>query len=246
MRQEGEGIRRYVHLSTGNYNPATARVYTDLSLFTADEEIGWDASDIFNYLTGYSGKDNYRKLLVAPLTMRSRLEQLVLREIEHQASGKGGRLIFKTNALVDGPFISLLYKASQAGVTIDLIVRGICCLRPGIPGVSETIRVRSIVGRFLEHSRAYYFHNGGDPEIYLGSADLMPRNLDRRVEILFPIEDAVIVRHLRDVLSLYCDDSVKARDMGPDGVYKRAAAKPGSPALDAQALLLLQRRPGGT
>jgi len=244
VRQEGEGIRRYVHLSTGNYNPATARVYTDLSLFTADEDIGWDASDIFNYLTGYSGKDNYRKLLVAPLTMRARLEQLILREVEHQRAGKGGRLIFKTNALVDGPLISLLYKASQAGVAIDLIVRGICCLRPGVPGVSETIRVRSIVGRFLEHSRAYYFQNGGTPEIYLGSADLMPRNLDRRVEVLFPVEDPAIVRRLReDILALYCDDVVKARDMGPDGVYVRTAAKPGSSPVDAQALLL-QRRPG--
>ena len=192
VRQEGERIRRYVHLSTGNYNVVTARLYTDLGLFTCDEAIGMDASDVFNYLTGYSDKRTYRRFLVAPINLRAGLETLIRREIQHQRTGTQGHLIFKVNALVDKSMIQLLYEASQAGVRIDLLVRGMCCLRPGVAGVSETITVTSIVGRFLEHSRVFWFRNGGTEEVYLGSADLMMRNLDRRVEIIFPILDRVL------------------------------------------------------
>jgi len=220
VRREGDAIRRYIHLGTGNYNPVTARIYTDLGLFTANEEIGEDVSDLFNYLTGYSAKKAYRKLLVAPFSIRSGLERLVRGEIERHKRHGDGHLIFKMNALEDAGMIRLLYEASQAGVEIDLIVRGVCSLRPGIPSVSDTIRVRSILGRFLEHSRIYYFHNGGDELIYAGSADLMPRNLNRRVEILFPIEDKRLVRRLRDrILEKHLEDEAGARIMQPDGSY---------------------------
>ena len=200
IRKEANQIRRYLHVSTGNYNSVTAHVYEDLGLFTIDPKLGADASDLFNFLTGYSEKRDYRKLLVAPINLRTRFEALVQREIDHQRVGRSGRLILKTNALVDKRMIKLLYTASQAGVHIDLLVRGICCLRPGLKGISDNIRVISVVGRFLEHSRIYYFKNGGEEEIYLGSADLMPRNLNRRVEILFPVEDERYVRYLRDVV----------------------------------------------
>jgi polyphosphate kinase len=222
VRKEGEHIRRYVHLGTGNYNHFTARLYEDLGMFTCDEDIGADATDLFNYLTGYSSKSEYRKLLVAPINLRERIEALMDREIEHQKDGKKGYMILKTNALVDKPIMKKLYQASQAGVQVDLLVRGICCLRPGIPELSENIRVISIVGRFLEHSRIYYFYNAGDEEIYAGSADLMPRNLNQRVEVLFPVQDPNLIRHLRDtVLSTYLSDNAKARIMLPDGTYKR-------------------------
>ena len=234
VRRESEGIRRYVHLGTGNYNPATARLYTDLSLFTANDEIGADASDLFNLLTGYSRKTDFRKLLVAPRTMRAGLEQLIRREI---AFGSRGRLIFKTNALEDKGMIRLLYEASRAGVKIDLLVRGLCCLRPGIPGVSENITVRSVVGRLLEHSRIYYFGNGGMEEIYSGSADLMPRNLDRRVELLFPVLDRKIVNYLKEnVIDRYLSDNRKARTENPDGTYS-----PGLGNRDTQAWLIGHR-----
>ena len=220
VRKEGDGVRRYVHLATGNYNGITAQVYTDLGVFTCDEDIGADATDLFNYLTGYSAKHDYRKLLVAPINLRARLESLIRREIEHQRQGRRGHLIFKVNAIVDRPMIRLLYQASQAGVQVDLLVRGICCLRPGVDGLSENIRVTSIVGRFLEHSRIYYFRNGGQDDIYLGSADLMTRNLDYRVEVLFPVEDERLIRHLRDeVLATYLADNVKARWLRADGNY---------------------------
>ena len=183
VRREHDNIRRYVHLGTGNYNPTTARLYTDLSLFTADPDIGADATDLFNYLTGYSHKSDFRRLLVAPVTMRKRMAELIRREI---ALGERGRLIFKMNALEDKEMIRLLYEASRAGVKVELIVRGLCCLRPGVPGVSDNITVRSIVGRFLEHSRHLLFRQRRREEMYAGSADLMPRNLDRRVELLFP------------------------------------------------------------
>ena len=198
VRSEGDSIRRYVHLGTGNYNPVTAHLYTDLGLFTADEEIGADVSDLFNYLTGYSSKKDYRKLLVAPINLRERFQQMIHREIEHHRRSGNGHLILKMNSLEEPDMVRSLYQASQAGVKVDLIVRGICCLRPGVPGVSDNIRVVSIVGRFLEHSRIYYFHNGGNEEIFLGSADLMSRNLIRRVEVLFPVEDRRLVRHLRE------------------------------------------------
>jgi polyphosphate kinase len=222
IRQEADAIRRYVHLATGNYNAVTSQLYTDLGMFTCDEMIGADCTDLFNRLTGYSAKAEYRKLLVAPLNMRERVEDLIRREIEHRRRGEPGRLIFKMNALVDARIIRLLYEASQAGVEIDLLVRGICCLRPGITGVSERIRVTSIVGRFLEHSRVYYFRNGGSEEIYLGSADMMPRNLDHRVEVLFPVQDSKLIQYLRDnLLAVYLQDNVKARHMKSDGTYYR-------------------------
>ncbi len=239
VRKEGDHIRRYVHLSTGNYNPTTAQVYTDLGLFSCDEALGADATDVFNYLTGYSTKKDYRKFLVAPINLRSGIQALIQREIEQQRTGGKSHLIFKVNSLVDKPIIQLLYAASQAGVHVDLIVRGMCSLRPGVPGLSDHIRVISIVGRFLEHSRIYYFHNGGKEEIYLGSADLMPRNLDRRVEILFPVQDARLVRQLRDqVLATYLADNVKARLMLPDGSYRRMHPEPGQTPLNSQAVLI--------
>ncbi len=239
IRREHDAIRRYIHLGTGNYNPGTARIYTDLGLFTANEEIGEDVSDLFNYLTGYSAKKAYRKLLVAPFSIRSGLERLVRAEIERHKHYGDGRLIFKMNALEDAGMIRLLYEASQAGVEIDLIVRGVCSLRPGIPGVSETIRVRSILGRFLEHSRIYYFHNGGEELVYIGSADLMPRNLNRRVEILFPIEDERLVRRIRDrILQKQLEDEAGARIMQPDGTYTHPPRTNGKRLLSSQAWFL--------
>jgi polyphosphate kinase len=237
VRREGKTIRRYVHLATGNYNPVTAHLYTDLGFFTTDEDIGADATDLFNYLTGYSAKTDYRKLLVAPINLRSSLEELILREIEHQKKGEAGHLIFKMNALADKEIIQLLYQASQAGVQVDLLVRGICCLRPGISGLSDNIRVTSVVGRFLEHSRIYYFRNQGHEEVYVGSADLMHRNISRRVEVLFPIDDPRLIRHLRDdVLETYMKDNLKARRMKPDGTYQRVAGD--GDQLSSQNMLL--------
>ena len=242
VRREGDVIRRYVHMSTGNYNAVTAHLYTDVGIFTCDEEIGADATDLFNYLTGYSAKSDYRKLLVAPINLRPRLESLIEREIAHAREGRPASLVFKVNALVDPRIIKLLYSASQAGVEVDLIVRGICCLRPGLPGVSERIRVRSIVGRFLEHSRMFYFENGGSPEMYLGSADLMPRNINRRVEVIFPVESPALVTQLRTkVLGRYLADNVQARIMGPDAQYRRAQPREGERAVNAQAELLKAR-----
>jgi polyphosphate kinase len=242
VRREGKRIRRYIHLGTGNYNPVTAQIYTDLGYFTCDDEIGADSSDLFNYLTGYSAKHNYSKLLIAPINMRERLESLIQREIEHQQNGQPGHLIFKINSLADMGMIRLLYQASQAGVRVDLIVRGICCLRPGLPGISDNIRVISIVGRFLEHSRIFYFQNGGQEEIYLGSADLMTRNISHRVEILFPIEDPRLIRHLRDeVLATYLADNVNSRVMLPDGSYFRLKPEAEIPLINSQSFFIKQR-----
>ena len=239
VRQEGDGLRRYVHLGTGNYNAVTALLYTDIGMFTCAEEFGADASEFFNFLTGYSTPDDYRRLLVAPPYMRARLVELIEREIESAKRGCEARVIFKMNSLVDRRMIRLLYRASQAGVRVDLLVRGVCCLRPGIPGVSDTIRVTSIIGRFLEHSRIYYFLNCGQEEAYLGSADLMPRNLDRRVEVLFPVLDRRLLRTLRDeILSIYLADNVRARHMQADGTYLRAIPGPGEEPVDSQAGLL--------
>ncbi len=239
VRREGETIRRYIHLGTGNYNPTTARVYTDLGLFTCNEEIGADVSDLFNYLTGYSAKKSYRKLLVAPYSLRTGLERLIRAEMERHREHGDGHMIFKMNALEDPGMIRLLYEASQAGVQIDLIVRGVCSLRPGIPGVSATIRVKSILGRFLEHSRIYYFHNGGEERIFAGSADLMPRNLNRRVEVLFPVEDHKLVRRLRDnILAKYLEDHAGARIMDADGNFTRPKRQPGKKPVCAQTWFL--------
>jgi polyphosphate kinase len=235
VRREGDSIRRYVHLSTGNYNSVTAQLYTDIGMFTCDEAIGADCTDLFNYLTGYSAKVDYCKLLVAPLGLRQAFERLIRREIEHQRAGERGHLIFKMNALVDMRMIQLLYEASQAGVQVDLLVRGICCLRPGLAGVSENIKVTSIVGRFLEHSRIFYFRNAGQEEVYLGSADMMPRNLDRRVEVAFPVQDPKLVRFLRDeVLAIYLADVAKARHMKPDGTYERSPDRYQTDAMNSQ------------
>jgi polyphosphate kinase len=243
IRKEGDGIRRYLHLATGNYNAITAQSYEDIGMFTCDEQMGADATDLFNYLTGYSSKREYLKLLVAPINLRSRMEELINREIDIQKNGGQGHLIFKINSIVDKKMIQLLYAASQAGVTVDLFVRGICCLRPGIPGVSDNIQVISIVGRFLEHSRIYYFYNGGDEEIYLGSADLMPRNIDRRVEVLFPVEDKTMIEHIRDdILAYYSKDNVKARKMLPDGTYTRLNVKTDEGRLNIQNWLITARR----
>ena len=239
VRREGETIRRYIHLGTGNYNPATARIYTDLGLFTCSDEIGADVSDLFNHLTGYSAKKSYRKLLVAPHSLRSGLERIIRAEMERHREHGDGALIFKMNALEDQPMIRLLYEASQAGVQIDLIVRGVCSLRPGVPGVSETIRVRSIIGRFLEHSRIYYAHNGGDELVYVGSADLMPRNLNRRVEILFPVEDERLIRRIRDrILEKYLEDEAGAHVMDSEGNYHRPVKQNGKKLHDCQAWFL--------
>lgn len=240
VRKEADGLlRRYVHLGTGNYNASTARVYEDLCLLTCDREIGEDVSDLFNTLTGYSRLSTYRKLLVAPVSLRRSIIERIEREIEVHKEHGNGHLIFKINSLVDPATIEVLYRASQAGVRIDLIVRGICCLRPGIPGISETIRVRSLVGRFLEHSRVYYFGNGDDPETYLGSADLMQRNLDARVETLFPIEDPALGAAIRtNLLDRELADTSNARELLPAGCYERVRPEPGEQPFDSQAWFL--------
>lgn len=237
VRREGDQLRRYVHLGTGNYNPSTARVYTDLSFMTMDEEIAADVSDVFNLLTGYSEQSEYRKLLVAPVNMRDRLTQLIDNEIRY---GTKGHIIMKMNSLSDPDMIRHLYKASQAGVKVELIVRGICCLRPGIPGVSDNIRVVSIIGRFLEHARLYYFANGNGDKVetvFAGSADLMPRNLDYRVEILYPVEEKSLIRYVKhEILSSQLKDNMGAHEMQPDGTYVRLRPAEGERAHSSQAL----------
>lgn len=236
VRREAGALRRYLHLATGNYNPTTARIYTDVGLFTADPDFGADASELFNYLTGFSHQTDYRRLLVAPLNLRERVTALVEREIEHQKTGRPSRIVAKINSLTDTKLIRTLYEASQAGVPIDLLVRGVCTLRPGVPGLSETITVTSIVGRFLEHSRIFYFLNAGEEEVYIGSADWMQRNLDRRVELLAPINDPRLRTHLKeDVLDLCLRDNVKARRLLPDGSYERIRAAKGEEAVDSQS-----------
>jgi polyphosphate kinase len=235
VRREDDSMRRYVHIATGNYNPDTARAYTDLSLFTADEEIGADASELFNYLTGYSRQKEYRQLMVAPVNLRERMLALIRREAEHARAGRVARMVVKINRLADIEVIRALYDASQAGVKIDLIVRGICMLRPGVAGLSEMISVRSVVGRFLEHSRVFYFANGGEEEFYTGSSDWMPRNLNRRVEVVTPVHDARLRRHLKDViLAAYLRDNVKARLLLPDGSYERVRPAEGEEKFDSQ------------
>jgi polyphosphate kinase len=228
VRREAAGLRRYVHLSTGNYNPISARLYTDLSFFTARPEIGEDATALFNLLTGYCEPPSWKRLSVAPLNLRERVVELIDREADHARHGRPARIIAKLNSLVDEKAISALYAASQAGVEIDLIIRGVCCLRPGLAGVSDRIRVVSIVDRFLEHARVFALENGGEPEVYLSSADWMPRNFIRRVEVMFPIEDEKIRRWIRhDLLGAQLLDNVKARDMASDGSYRRRAPRSG-------------------
>jgi polyphosphate kinase len=245
VRREDDGrtMRRYLHLSTGNYNAFTAHLYTDVGIFTTDETLADDVTDLFNVLTGYSRKSDYKELLVSPVNLRIRFEAMIDREIEHQKNEGGGHLIFKMNALTDPPMVRALYRASQAGVKVELLVRGNCALRPGLPGVSENITVTSIVGRFLEHSRLYYFRNGGDEAIYSGSADLAPRNLYRRVEVLYPVKNRKIVQRLKtEVLEIYQGDNVKARRMNSDGTYTRVKPGSGSKRVSAQELLLKKSR----
>jgi polyphosphate kinase len=236
VRNENGELRRYVHLGTGNYNPSTAKVYTDYSLFTCRKEVGADVSDVFNYLTGYSRQKSYRKIFVAPVGIRQKMLSLIEREIQMHQLHQNGRILMKMNALVDEQIIKALYRASQVGVQIDLIVRGVCVLRPGVAGVSDNIRVISIVGRFLEHSRAYYFFNNGDEEIYLSSADMMRRNLDRRVEILFPILDTVHRNHIKKELDLMLKDNLKARTLNPNGTY--LAAQVNGKPINSQLIFL--------
>ena len=235
VRREGETLRRYMHIATGNYNPTSSANFTDFGIFTADEAIGEDATEFFNYLTGYSKQENYRKLLVSPVNMREKLNELIERETAHAKAGRPARIIAKLNRIADANLIERLYEASEAGVSIDLIVRGICMLRPGVPGLSQNIRVRSIIGRFLEHSRLTYFLNDGNEEIYLGSADWMVRNLNRRVEIVTPVEDPAFKKYLKeDVLQAYLRDNVNARELQPDGSYVRIRPVVGVEPFDSQ------------
>jgi polyphosphate kinase len=239
VRREADGLRRYVHLSTGNYNASTARMYEDLGIITSRDDIGSDVMELFNVLTGFSLQNEYRKLLVAPSNLRDKIIERIQREVDSHREKGNGRLIFKMNSLVDRETIRALYGASQAGVKIDLIIRGICCLRPGVKGWSENIRVISIVGRFLEHSRIYYFGNGGDEELYLGSADLMERNLDRRVEAVFPVEDEGIRRHIHDeLIGAYLRDTVNARVLHEDGSWTLRRPSKGEEPFDAQAWMM--------
>jgi len=222
VRREGPTLRQYVHIATGNYNPTSSSTYTDLGIFTADEQVGEDAAEFFNYLTGYSAQKEYRKLLVSPVNLRERLTELIERETSHAKAGRPARIIAKLNRLADKEIIDSLYEASQGGVSIDLIIRGICMLRPGVPNLSENIRVRSIVGRFLEHSRVFYFENVGEHEVYIGSADWMYRNLNRRVEVVCPIADPQLRAYLKDeVLEAYLRDNINARELRSDGSYER-------------------------
>lgn len=221
VRREEEGIRRYVHLGTGNYNDSTAKLYTDCGIFTCDESIGEDATAVFNMLSGYSEPLSWNQLTLAPIWLRSKFMKMIARETKHAGEGKPARIVAKMNSLCDEGIIAALYEASAAGVEIDLIVRGICCLKVGIPGVSENIRVRSIVGNFLEHSRIFYFLNDGEEELYMGSADWMPRNLDRRVEILFPVLDDRIKEKVKHILTVELSDNMKAHLLQPDGNYEK-------------------------
>ena len=246
VRKELDGIVRYAHVGTGNYNRVTSQVYTDFGLFTARPGVLDEVTEVFNYLTGYSNKWNYRELLVAPNHLRRAFEELVEREAEHARAGREAGVIIKNNSVADPEMIRVLYRASQAGVPIDMLVRGVCCLRPGIPGVSETIRVRSVVGRFLEHSRLYYFVNDGQPEALIGSADLMERNLDRRVETLCYVRDPGVRNHLRDVvLATMFSDTDRTMELQTDGSYHAVAAEAGSEPINAQERLLetYTRRP---
>ncbi|NMG07418.1 polyphosphate kinase 1 [Brasilonema sp. UFV-L1] len=238
VRREQERISRYVHIGTGNYNHKTARLYTDLGLFTCHEDLGADVTDVFNFLTGYSRQKSYRKLLVAPVTMRDRFISMIQREMENVHNGMSGRIVAKMNSLVDPEIICHLYEASRVGVQIDLIVRGICCLRPGLKDISENIRVISIVGRFLEHSRIFYFYNNGQEEIYIGSADWMRRNLDRRVEVITPILDTDIAKDLQEILGIMLADNRQAWELQPDGRYIQRRPGEEIPEASSQKILM--------
>lgn len=239
VRNEGHGLRRYVHLGTGNYNPTTALLYTDLGLFTADEQIAEDASAVFNLLTGYSQGHRWRKLIVAPNDLHRRTIELIDEQAERARSGRPSRIFAKLNSLVDPHVIEALYRASRAGVPIDIVPRGICSLRAGVPGLSETIRVRSIIDRFLEHSRIYIFGPDEDAKVYISSADWMPRNFFRRVELMVPIETpALVTRILREIIPVYLADNTRARVMTPDGSFRLIQPAPGEPAVRCQSYFL--------
>ena len=234
IRREGDTLKRYVHIASGNYNPTTSCTYTDLGMFTVDDAIGRDATELFNYLTGFSEQNDYRRLMVAPVDLRDKLNTLFDREIEHHRAGRPAHIIAKFNRLADLQIVEKLYEASRAGVRVDLIVRGICILRPGIPGLSENITVRSVVGRFLEHSRVFWFSNGGNDQVFIGSADWMSRNLKHRIEVVAPVSDPKLKRYLRDeLLATYLSDNTKARELRPDGRY--APIDHGAEAFNAQA-----------
>ena len=219
VRKEEDGIRRYVHLGTGNYNDSTAKLYTDCGMFTCSEAIGEDATAVFNMLSGYSEPSTWNKLVIAPIWLRKQFLSLIQRETRNARAGREARIVAKMNSLCDQGIIAALYEASAVGVKIDLVVRGICCLKTGIPGISENIHVRSIVGNFLEHSRIFYFYNDGFEDVYMGSADWMPRNLDRRVEILFPVEDEQLKKQVMHILEVELADNVKAHILNADGQY---------------------------
>jgi polyphosphate kinase len=221
VRKEKERLQGYCHIGTGNYNSKTARLYTDLGLLSSRQDLVDDLVDLFNYLTGFSKQQNFRRLLVAPVTLRRSMEALIERETQHALDGRTAHIKAKMNALVDPRIIALLYQASQAGVQIDLVVRGMCSLRPGVAGVSDNIRVRSVIGRFLEHSRLFWFANGGKPDVFLGSADWMPRNLDRRVEAVTPIDAPELKQRLEQLLDLYLQGKAGTWTMGSDGSYWR-------------------------
>jgi len=238
VRREKDRIRRYVHIGTGNYNPKTARLYTDLGLFSCREELGADLTDVFNFLTGYSRQKAYREIMVAPVNMRDRFLELIKREIENVHNGFSGRIVAKMNALVDPQIIFALYEASCAGVKIDLIIRGICCLRPGLPNLSDNIRVISIIGRFLEHSRIFYFYNNSQEEIYIGSADWMRRNLDRRVEVITPIKDQEIAKDIQEILGIMLADNRHAWDLQADGSYIQRCPGENCPETNSQKTIM--------
>ena len=243
VRQECDRLVRYVHIGTGNYNPKTARFYSDLGIFSCNDNLGADLTDLFNYLTGYSRQRDYRKLLVAPVNMREKFLKLIHREIEHQKQGYPSYIIAKMNSLVDPEIISALYEASQVGVNIDLIIRGICCVRPKVKGLSDRIRVISVIGRFLEHSRIFYFSNGGEEQVYIGSADWMPRNLDARVEVITPIEEGSLVKELKQILEIILADNRQAWDLKADGTYIQRSPKDGEPEMSSQKHFMSQGRP---
>ena len=245
VRQENKKVRRYVHLSTGNYNPATAALYTDTALFTANKLIADDTTALFNFLTGYSQGHQWQKLVVAPQKLHQRTLELIDEQTARAKENKSARIFAKLNSLVDSETIEALYRASEAGVPIDLVIRGICCLRPGLPGISENIRVRSIVDRFLEHSRIFVFGEGGKAEVYMASADWMPRNFERRVEVMFPIEAPELrKRVVEEIIPAYLRDNTRARILKSDGTYVRATADEKQPDFRAQRDLLLNASAG--
>jgi len=244
VRKGSNDIERYAHLSTGNYNAVTANLYTDIGLFTSEPRLMADLSELLNFLTGYSNQVTYRELGVGPVSLRRKIRRLLAREAGHARAGRAARVIMKVNSVSDPGVIRDLYRTSRAGVSIDLIVRGICALRPGVPGVSETIRVRSIVGRFLEHSRIFFFENGGDPEVYLASADLMERNLNRRVETFWPVRNSALMRYLRHtVLEAYLRDTARAAILNSDGSYEPAREETGGAPFNAQRVLMRRLAP---